>query len=89
MEKFNITKSSKRELAKLVKKAVGNNDYTELSIVYLAPSNIYEGRFDICGTSEKELIDSYERGECFYCRFEHSAADGKPTLKEIENKIFG
>ena len=88
MEKFNITRQTKRDLAKLVKEAIGTNDYTELSIVYLAPSHVNNGRFGICGTTEKDLIDSNDRGECFYKSFSNYKADGKITLKRIEEDIF-
>lgn len=88
MKKFNITVKIKRDLAKLVKESIGNNDYTELSIVYLEPSSTNEGKFDICGTSEKDLIDSCDRGEYFYINFTNYKADGKITLKEIEKQIF-
>ena len=71
------------------KEAIGDNDYIELRIVYLEGSFANEGRFDICGTTEKDLIDSRDRGECFYKGFTNYKADGKVTLKGIEETIFG
>lgn len=87
MKKFNINRKTKRDLAKKVLVKIGNNDYTELSIVYIE-SNIFPSYFDTTGTNEIDLINSTNRGEVFYKSFTNYKIDGKITLAKIENQIF-
>lgn len=87
MERFNITNAIKRELAREVKKEIGNNDYTELAVMYKAANSSLEGEFYTATTSEIQKLES--EGDCYYKTFTHYKADGKITLKEIEEKIFG
>jgi len=86
MEKFNITNSTKRQVAKEIKKEIGNNDYTELAVMYTTSNFSDNGYFHIAKTSEIQNLE--EKGECYYKTFEYYKTDGKITLEEIETKIF-
>lgn len=88
MEKFNITNSIKRDLARKVKKEIGDNDYTELAIMYKSPTFSEDGHFYLTETINIQKLET-ETEDCHYKTFTHYKADGKITLKEIENLIFG
>lgn len=86
MEKFNITNAIKKQLARKVKKEIGNNDYSELAVMYKAPNSSSDGEFYVIATSKINMCEN--EGDCYYKTFTHYKSDGKITLKEIENKIF-
>ncbi|MDV3426639.1 MAG: hypothetical protein LIR50_05550 [Bacillota bacterium] len=86
MEKFNITRETKRDLARNIKKQIGNNDYIELAVMYVPANNIHNGYFQAVETIIREKLEN--EGQCYYCLFTHNKTDGKLTLKDIENLIF-
>lgn len=92
MEKFKITNLIKREVAKKVKaemqRQFKNGEYSEVGVMYDPSQENYSlGNFYLAESSNIEK-EEYE-GKMLFKLFEHYKADGKLTLKEIENIIFG
>lgn len=82
MEMFKINNKVKREIAREVKEVINGKEYTEIGIMY----NVDKENFFTVETSK---IDRFEHeGNIKYKVFIHYGADGKLTLKDIEEKIF-
>ena len=95
MEKFNITNTTKRSIAKKVKNEIleqyASNAksiyYGEFAIFYKTPTLNDKGYFYQVGTTQIEKEEA--EGNCLYkiITFDNKNIE-KTTLKEIEEKIF-
>ena len=80
---YKITKKVKREIAREVKQYMGTKDYVEIAIMY----NPYTDKFFTSKTINIQHLE-YD-GYIHYKTFIYYRVDGRVTLGEIEDKIFG
>jgi len=84
MEKFNITATSKRALARLVKAEIEKGN-TELAIMYRCPDFYKKGEFFV---SLDKQIGDMEGNNVRYNYFSAKDIKGNVTLAKIESQIF-